>query len=212
MEQKKIHLQSKAQGHIKTSRLILLNLSLKPYFLKSKRIVITGGPGTGKSSIMQQLEAEGACCFHEISRQVTLDARKNGVEQLFLTDPIYFSQKLLEGRIRQFKEAENGTKPLVYFDRGIPDVKAYLDFSKTPCPPIFIEAGRQYRYDLVFMLPLWEEIYVCDNERYESYSQAGEIHHALVTHYIELGYNLIEIPPGSVANRAYFIINYLKPF
>lgn len=178
--------------------------------MKPKKIVITGGPGTGKSSIMQQLEAQGACCFHEISRQVTLDARKNGVEQLFLTDPVYFSQKLLEGRIRQFKEAENETNPLVYFDRGIPDVKAYLDFSNTPHPPIFLEAGRQYRYDVVFMLPLWEEIYISDNERYENYAQAVEIHHALVMHYTELGYRPIEIPVGSVAGRATFILEYLK--
>ncbi|MEO1548724.1 MAG: AAA family ATPase, partial [Bacteroidota bacterium] len=28
-------------------------------FLKSKRIVITGGPGTGKTSVIQQLEAQG---------------------------------------------------------------------------------------------------------------------------------------------------------
>ncbi len=178
--------------------------------MKPKKIVITGGPGTGKSSIMHQLEAQGACCFHEISRQVTLEARKNGVEQLFLTDPIYFSQKLLEGRIRQFKEAENETNPLVYFDRGIPDVKAYLDFSKTPHPSIFLEAGLQYRYDFVFMLPLWEEIYISDNERYENYNQAVDIHHALVAHYNALGYNPIEIPPGSVANRTDFIFNQIK--
>lgn len=159
---------------------------------------------------MQQLEAQGACCFHEISRQVTLEARKNGVGQLFLADPVYFSQKLLEGRIRQFKEAENETNPLVYFDRGIPDVKAYLDFSKTPHPPIFLEAGRQYRYDLVFMLPLWEEIYISDNERYENYAQAVEIHHALAAHYTELGYQPIEIPVGSVAGRTAFIFDYLN--
>lgn len=178
--------------------------------MKPKKIVITGGPGTGKSSIMQQLEAQGARCFHEISRHVTLEARKNGVEQLFLADPVYFSQKLLEGRIRQFEEADNETDPLVYFDRGIPDVKAYLDFSKTPHPPIFLEAGWQYRYDLVFMLPLWEEIYISDNERYENYAQAVEIHHALAAHYTELGYRPIEIPVGSVAGRAAFIFEYLR--
>lgn len=159
---------------------------------------------------MKQLERQGACCFHEISRQVTLEARKNGVEQLFLTDPLFFSESLLEGRIRQFKEAEDRQTNLVYFDRGIPDVKAYLDFSKTPHPARFLEAGKQYRYDVVFILPIWKEIYLSDNERYENFEQAVEIQLSLAAHYAELGYQPINIPVGSITDRTDFIYEKMK--
>ena len=59
-----------------------------------KKIVITGGPGTGKSSLINELINQNYFCMPEISRRVTLDARKNGIEQLFLKKPLLFSQLL----------------------------------------------------------------------------------------------------------------------
>ena len=41
-----------------------------------KKIVITGGPGSGKTSLIDFLEENGYQCQHEISRQVTLEAKK----------------------------------------------------------------------------------------------------------------------------------------
>ncbi|MEO6346815.1 MAG: AAA family ATPase, partial [Aquaticitalea sp.] len=70
--------------------------------MHTKKIVITGGPGTGKSSIINELKARGHVCFDEISRQVTLEAREKGIEQLFLTEPLLFSELLLKGRLKQF--------------------------------------------------------------------------------------------------------------
>ena len=55
-----------------------------------KRIAIIGGPGTGKSTIIATLEKKGYDCMHEISRAVTLQAQSEGIDQLFLTDPILF--------------------------------------------------------------------------------------------------------------------------
>ena len=56
------------------------------------KVVIAGGPGTGKTSIINHLKERGFLCFDEISRQVTLQARKDGIEQLFLTEPLLFSE------------------------------------------------------------------------------------------------------------------------
>ena len=36
-----------------------------------KRIVITGGPGTGKTALVRELENRGYDCFHEIIREMT---------------------------------------------------------------------------------------------------------------------------------------------
>ena len=63
------------------------------------KIVITGGPGTGKSTVIKELARRNYTCMPEISREITLNARQNGTEQLFLTKPLLFSELLLEGQI-----------------------------------------------------------------------------------------------------------------
>jgi len=90
--------------------------------LKPKKIVLIGGPATGKTTLIEALKARGYQCMEEISRQITIEAQKNGVKQLFLEDPIWFSQQLLEKRKKQFFESEVLDEDVVFFDRGLPDV------------------------------------------------------------------------------------------
>ncbi|WP_335967184.1 ATP-binding protein [Galbibacter sp. PAP.153] len=175
----------------------------------NKKIVITGGPGTGKTSVVDFLKSQGHYCMSEISRQVTLEARAQGIEQLFLTDPLLFSKKLLEGRIEQYKLVPD-TEKTIFFDRGIPDVLAYMDYTKDPYPDYFEEACLEYRYDQVFLLPPWKEIYTSDNERYESFSQAQRIYKFLKSVYQRYNYQLTDVPTGTVDYRARFILNNIQ--
>lgn len=178
--------------------------------MKTKKIVITGGPGTGKTSIIKELEEKQHCCLHEVSRQITLEAQKKGIDQLFLTEPLLFSEMLLEGRINQFREAEQIETDLIFIDRGVPDVVAYMDFFGNEYPPIFQHVCKEYVYDAVFLLPPWEEIYVCDNERYEDFKQATIIYGHLKRTYLEAGYSPIEVPLGAVKERTAFILDHLS--
>lgn len=177
--------------------------------MKTKKIVITGGPGTGKSSIIRRLEANGHECLHEISRQVTLEAQKQGISQLFLEKPVLFSEKLLEGRIIQHKEADMLPSNTVFIDRGIPDVLAYMDFFKTTYPEHFIEACEKHVYDHIFILPPWQEIYVSDNERYESFNESRKISLYLEKSYKQFGYKPIEVPKIPIPERIDFILGKL---
>lgn len=175
--------------------------------MKSRKIVITGGPGTGKSSIIHKLENKGETCLHEISRQVTLEAQKEGITQLFLEKPLLFSEKLLEGRLNQFKEASNFEADHIFIDRGLPDVVAYMDFFETNYPEVFNITCEINRYDLIFILPPWKEIYTSDNERYESYEESLKISSYLYSTYRRYGYDPIEVPKLSVKERTDFILN-----
>ncbi len=177
--------------------------------MNQKIILLIGGPSSGKTTLINHLEAEGYICYPEISREITLNARDEGVDQLFLENPMLFSERLLEGRIKQYENATTEGKH-VFIDRGIPDVLAYMDFIGDTYPDAFIAACETYKYDKVFLLPPWEEIYVSDAERYESYEEATKIHDYLVATYKKFGYDLHEVPKTSVAARFQFIINHLK--
>ena len=175
-----------------------------------QKIVIIGGPGTGKSTVLNELISRGYHCKPEISREVIKEAQQRGIEQLFLTDPLLFSNMLLEGREKQYKEANNKEVDIVFFDRGIPDAHAYMNYSNTEYPDYFIEKSNQFRYTKVFMLPPWKEIFISDNERYENFEIAQEINDHLIKTYEELGYKIIPVPFGSVKDRTDFIENSLK--
>lgn len=173
-------------------------------------ILLIGGPSTGKSTTIHQLENMGYHCLPEISREVTIEAKKQGIDQLFITEPLLFSEKLLEGRINQHQQASANLPEITFIDRGIPDVLAYLKFSVSEIPDQFISASSIYRYEKVFFFPLWDEIYEQDSERYESLKEAKKIEQQLLTTYQELGYTIIEVPKDSVEKRCQFIIKQLE--
>jgi predicted ATPase len=64
-------------------------------------IVIIGGPGTGKTTIIDGLIAKGHCCYPEI-REVTAEQ-----DQLFLETAAF--QLLLEGRKTVSKRIQRAT-------------------------------------------------------------------------------------------------------
>src|SRR5699024_26424 len=143
--------------------------------LNTQKVLLIGGPGTGKTSVLNFLKQKGYACFDEISRQVTLEAQKQGISQLFLEQPLLFSEKLLEGRIEQFHAACD-LEELCFIDRGIPDVSTYIDCkSEEEVPARFIQADKNHHYDKVFIFPIWEAIYLSDNERYESLEEAKSL-------------------------------------
>ncbi|MEP1490005.1 MAG: ATP-binding protein [Algibacter sp.] len=178
--------------------------------MTAKKIVITGGPGTGKSTIINELINRGYPCLEEISRQVTIDAQKEGVDQLFLTQPLLFSERLLEGRQKQFLDADKIESPIIFFDRGVHDVLAYMDYIGDAYPQQFIDVCNHCKYDYSFILKPWEAIYTSDNERYENFDQAIKIHDNLLKTYQSYNYNLLDVPFDSVENRVDFILNTLN--
>ncbi len=173
-------------------------------------IVIVGGPGSGKTTIIEALSQKGFCCYPEISRQITLEARKQGIEQLFLEKPLLFSELLLEGRRTQFVSAKKETHEIVFLDRGIPDILAYMHYSGDSYPAFFDNACRENRYDKIFLLPPWEEIYISDDARYENFDQASLIYKHLRETYSEYSYNCIEVPKTTVQKRLEYILENLE--
>jgi len=187
--------------------------------LTHKKIVITGAPCTGKTVIINELEAKGYHCFHEIIRTMTAKAKakakgtpKKQVTNplVFVEDSFKFNQLLLDRRLSQFKESQKLDITISFFDRGTPDVLAYMDYFKQPYYESFRNVCKTTMYDKIFILPPWKEIYITDNERLETFSEAKQLHEHLLHSYKEFGYEPISIPKTTVAKRISFILKELK--
>jgi predicted ATPase len=183
--------------------------------LNFKRIVITGAPGTGKTSVIKALESSDFHCFHEVIRTMTLAVKTEENPNLSLGNPIafvrdakQFNKQLLEDRLKQYKDSVKTNQELVFYDRGMPDVLAYMDYFEQVFTKKFLDTCKTYRYDAVFLLPPWQDIYIQDNERLETYVQATELHEHLKNTYTNLGYKVIEVPFGTVAERLSFILEH----
>ena len=172
--------------------------------------MLIGGPGTGKSTVLKELQNRNYYCMPEVSREVIQQAQQKGIEQLFLTDPLLFSKMLLEGRERQYIEAERNDSKVAFFDRGLPDVHAYMEYANDTYPKYFLEKSIQYKYDHVFLFKPWREIYISDNERYESFEESMKIDAFLQSAYLELDYLIVDVPFGSIDQRVNFILNWLN--
>ncbi len=175
-----------------------------------KIIVLIGGPGTGKTTVIEGLQARGFCCYPEISREITLEAQKNGIAQLFLEQPLLFSEMLLQGRKAQYENAKKESLEVVFIDRGLPDVLAYLDYLNQEYPQKYYQLCTNFQYSQVFILPPWEEIYVSDEARYENFEQAQTIYKYILATYQKLGYHPVEVPKDSPENRVDFILEKIS--
>ena len=165
----------------------------------NKKILITGGPGTGKTELIKGLEFKGFNCEHEIVRKITEEAQKNGVDQFFLKDPIEFSKRLMLLRLNQFNKIQN-TK-YTFFDRGVHEIIAYLNFLNIDFENKFFEQTKEIVYDYVFILPPWKEIYKNDNARYESYEESVKIYEEICDIYKLLNINIINLEKTTVEKR-----------
>lgn len=181
------------------------------------RTVITGGPGTGKTALILELERRGYFCFHEIIREMTLKAKQKENQALvnplaFVKDPLSFNRMLLQERIKQFEDASQLQVSPLFYDRGIPDILAYMDYFGQDYDGEFTQPCHSLRYNLVILLPPWEAIYSQDNERLENFEEACEIHKCLEKVYREFGYQVEALNPGSIEERVSNVLEVLAHY
>ncbi|MBS1072123.1 AAA family ATPase [Gluconobacter wancherniae] len=167
--------------------------------------VVTGGPGSGKTSLIDMLASEGVRHMPEAGRAIIQDQVDIGGTALPWADREAFATLMLAWEMRSYREAIGASCPIV-FDRGIPDVIGYLRLCGLPVPAAILNAANQRRYARrVFVAPPWPAIFRPDTERKQTLLEAEATYNAMVEAYSDLGYELVMLPLVSVAERARFV-------
>jgi predicted ATPase len=94
--------------------------------------------------------------------------------------------------------------PVSFLDRAIPDIVAYLRVGRCEVKEEFIEQSANYHSKVLTCRPE-SSIYVQDEVRPHTFDEALQIHQTLVDTYVELGYEVVEVPWGALAERVEFV-------
>lgn len=171
---------------------------------KPQKVVFTGSPATGKTTVLNSIDHPQIHTFDEVSRSVIDSAQSKGIERPFLENPIAFSEVLFHQRLHDF--FATSPKNIHFYDRGLHDVVAYLNELGQEVPCGMHDDCTQFTYDTVFIFPPWKEIYTKDAQRTENFFEAKKMHRALLETYRYYGMSCIEIPRDTVENRLHFIL------
>lgn len=168
--------------------------------------IITGGPGSGKSTLIDALANRGYARTIEAGRAIIQDQLAIAGRALPWSDPGLFAEFMLCWEMRSYHMAQKESGP-VFFDRGVPDVVGYLQSMKLPVAPHMIKAVESFRYNRrVFLAPPWPEIFGQDRERKQDFEEAVRTYEAIRKTYTVYGYELIELPKASVEERMAFVL------
>lgn len=174
------------------------------------RFVLTGAPGSGKSTVLGHLGALGFGVVEEPAREVLAEQRRIDGRGTYDRDPRLFVELMTARAVREHESLRDSRAP-VFFDRGVPDNVVYATLFELDAEPTW-HAARGHRYaDPVFHFPSWPEIYRTDDERTMSFEAARRFGDLARDTYERLGYALVHVPRASGAERARFILDALPP-
>lgn len=171
----------------------------------SRLHVVTGGPGSGKSTLIAALAAAGIATSAEVGRQIIREQVAAGGDALPWADERAFAELMVTREVAAHRAALAVGEPVV-LDRGVPDVVGFLRVSGLRVPNHIDAAARTCRYHpRVFIAPFWAAIYTADAERRQTAAIAEATHDVMVSTYRDYGYRLVELPRASVAERVAFV-------
>jgi len=168
--------------------------------------VITGGPGSGKTTTVNLLKERGYITTFEHARHYLDTQRLKGrtVEET-RKNQREFQLGVLNMQIEQ--EREIAPDVLVFLDRAIPDALAYYRFLNLPVDEKLTDALKSVSYKKIFVLdslPMKN-----DYARNEDEAAQKIIHDLLVEVYESLHFPVLHVPVLPPEERVDFILKNL---
>lgn len=162
-----------------------------------KKIVISGGPCSGKTEVISELRRRGYYVIQEAALYLIQQEEVRGGNIFPWTSPeefqkkVYTLQKEWEDNIPLFLET-------VYLDRGLVDCIAYYQIYNLPVPPESEYLIKKADYNQVYYLELLPEGYwgktSSGKPRQMRYERGVEIHKTIRDFYLRYCIDLIDIP------------------
>ncbi|MDM1071806.1 AAA family ATPase [Empedobacter brevis] len=171
--------------------------------------VITGGPGVGKTTLLNALEIKGMSVVAEDARQIIKEQMQINGEGLPWKNKTLYAELMFEASLSTYRKVVSEVcDKTVFFDRGLLDVICYMEMENIPISEeqnSLVNANPYNRK--VFILPPWLDIYETDNERKQTWKEAMYTFDKMKQTYLDFGYNVIEVPKETVGNRCEFILD-----
>ncbi|MEL6557935.1 MAG: AAA family ATPase [Bacteroidota bacterium] len=172
----------------------------------TKKYIITGAPGTGKTTLIKALENQYPC-IHEASREVIVAEQTRNGDGVPWKNVFKFAELVYQTSIA----ALNSNPKAILTDRSILDLIAYLQIAGEPIPQVLQEFPYHSKYEkTVFFAPAWQNIFHQDMQRLQSFSYCLELEKALKQNYRDRGFEIMDLPRESVENRVSFVGDRLR--
>ena len=172
-----------------------------------RRVILSGGPGAGKTTLISELSARGYLTVSESAREVIAERLASGDSPR--PEPAAFALEVLR-RDKAKYAAVAEQADLVFFDRSpIESLAMVHEASPLPMPKLQAELDSFVFHSVVFMLPPWEEIYQTDSERDHTFAHAVRVHSSLVRWYKGCGFSVHQVPQLPVSARATHVLHAL---
>jgi predicted ATPase len=176
--------------------------------IKNNFIVISGGPGGGKTSLLEALSKNGIGYIRESGRAIIRERIRTGLSPR--PAPEAFARQMFQMDYENFIN-HTDISDILFFDRSFLDSAFLIHQSDgkffDKIQDILISSRF---YIKVFMTPPWKEIYTVDSERDQTFDESVEIYEKLSHWYLANGYELVTVPRLPVEMRVKMILDEIK--
>lgn len=178
---------------------------------KENCYIITGGPGVGKTTLINELTKIKFKIIPESAREIIKqEIEKNG-NGLPWKDRELYTNLMLEASLEDYNSVPSKSLDIYFFDRGILDAICYATMIGMSISTEMDNLGKNNLYNQkVFILPPWQEIYHIDNERKQTWEEAALTFGIMKETYLNYNYEIIEVPIDTIENRVNFILNNIN--
>src|SRR5690606_8173721 len=166
--------------------------------------VITGGPGVGKTALIDELQSRGYETVPETARALIAEQQHINGDALPWKDRFLYKELMFDRSVESYAYCERTMyhHQAVFFDRGILDSICYAGLIHAQVDAHMKFYAEHWRYNnTVFILPAWREIYKTDGQRRQRWEEAVLTFEKMKETYIQYGYTAIELPKVSVNER-----------
>ena len=184
--------------------------------LPIRRIVITGGPYSGKTTVIDALGEVGHSVVREAAIQVIDDLSSElgleGQATWRKSNPEAFQVKIIDKQEElEDAAAKSAQTGLVFLDRGRLDGVAYCRVYERPIPPEVEEGCRDLPYDCVFLLDTLSQFDGrAESGRTSDRARSLVIRAQLARVYRERGFDVVDVEEMPVEERVEFILESLR--